>query len=136
MNYILKFTRQPGRQSYKRTSCCSVQITTKEGTRQECRNVGSMNCNFRNQSSIKPCQKIIMFSIKMQNNEILTLSISMISSFKCKSIQKEIPNASCSGVAFAQNAREQNYLMDYNWMYTYFIKAHDGLISSRLKNYN
>ena len=33
-----------------------------EGTRQECRNVGSMNCNFSvafikslNQSSIKPC---------------------------------------------------------------------------------
>ena len=77
-----------------------------------------------------------MFTIKMQNNEILTLSISMFSSFKCKSIQKEIPDASCSGVAFVQNAREQNYLMDYNWMYTYFIKAHDELISSRLKNYN
>ena len=77
-----------------------------------------------------------MFTIKMQNNEILTLSISMFSSFKCKSIQKEIPNVSCSGVAFVQNAHEQNYLMDYNWMYTYFIKAHDGLISSRLKNYN
>ena len=30
----------------KRTSCCSVQITPDEGTRQECRNVGSMNCNF------------------------------------------------------------------------------------------
>ena len=57
-----------------------------------------------------------MFTIEMQNNEILTLSISMFSSFKCKS--------------------EQNYLMDYNWMYTYFIKAHDELISSRLKNYN
>ena len=53
-----------------------------------------------------------------------------------KSIQKEIPNASCSGVAPVQNARDQNYLMDYNWMYTYFIKAHDELISSRLKNYN
>ena len=77
-----------------------------------------------------------MFTIKMQNNEILTLSISMFSSFKCKSIQKEIPHASCSGVAFVQNACEQNYLMDSNWMYTYFIKAHDELISSRLKNYN
>ena len=77
-----------------------------------------------------------MFTIEMQNNEILTLSISMFSSFKCKSIQKEIPHASCSGVAFVQNACEQNYLMDYNWMYTYFIKAHDELISSRLKNYN
>ena len=77
-----------------------------------------------------------MFTIKMQNNEILTLSISMFSSFKCKSIQKEIPHASCSGVAFVQNACEQNYLIDHNWMYTYFIKAHDELISSRLKNYN
>ena len=66
----------------------------------------------------------------------MTLSISMFSSFKCKSNQKEIPHASCSGVAFVQNARKQNYLMDYNWMYTYFIKAHDELISSRLKNYN
>ena len=77
-----------------------------------------------------------MFTIKMQNNEILTLSISMFSSFKCKSIENELQHASCSGVAFVQNAREQNYLMDYNWMYTYFIKAHDELISSRLKNYN
>ena len=77
-----------------------------------------------------------MFSIKMQNNEILTLSISMFSSFKCKSIQKEIPHASCSGVAFVQNAGEQNYLTDNDWIYTYFIKAHDELISSRLKNYN
>ena len=58
----------------------------------------------------------------MQNNEILTLSISMFSSFKCKSIQKAIPDASCSGVAFVQNARVQNYLMDYNWMYTYSLK--------------
>ena len=89
-----------------------------------------------NQSSIKPCQKKIIFTIKIQNNEILTLSISMFSSFKCKSIQKEIPHASCSGVAFVQNAREQNVLMDYNWMNTYFIKAHDGPILSRLKNYN
>ena len=77
-----------------------------------------------------------MFTIIIQNNEILTLSISMFSSLKCKSIQKEIPHASCSGVAFVQNAREQNFLMDYNWMNTYFIKAHDGPISSRLKNYN
>ena len=60
----------------------------------------------------------------------------MLSSFKCNSIQKEIPHASCSGVAFVQNAREKNYLMDYNWMYTYFIKARDGPISGRLKNYN
>ena len=60
----------------------------------------------------------------------------MLPSFKCNSIQKEIPHASCSGVAFVQNAREKNYLMDYNWMYTYFIKARDGPISSRLKNYN
>ena len=49
----------------------------------------------------------------------------MLPSFKCNSIQKEIPHASCSGVAFVQNAREKNYLMDYNWMYTYFIKARD-----------
>ena len=48
----------------------------------------------------------------------------MFSSFKCNSIQKEIPHASCSGVAFVPNAREKNYLMDYNWMYTYFIKKH------------
>ena len=75
----------------------------------------------------------------------------MLPSFKCNSIQKEIPHASCSGVAFVQNAiphascsgvacvqnaRENNYVMDYNWMYTYFIKARDGPISSRLKNYN
>ena len=54
-----------------------------------------------------------MFTIKMQNNEILTLSISMFSSFKCKSIQKEIPNASCSGVAFVQNARDFHVLTFY-----------------------
>ena len=60
----------------------------------------------------------------------------MLPSFKCNSIQKEIPHASCSGVAFVQNAREKNYLMDYNWMYSYSIKARDGSISSRLKNYN
>ena len=60
----------------------------------------------------------------------------MLPSFKCNSIQKEIPHASCSGVAFVQNACEKNYLMDYNWMYTYFIKARDGPISRRLKNYN
>ena len=55
----------------------------------------------------------------------------MLPSFKCNSIQKEIPQASCSGVAFVQNTREKNYLMDYNWMYTYFIKTRDGPISSR-----
>ena len=60
----------------------------------------------------------------------------MLPSFKCNSIQKEIPDASCSGVAFVQNACEKNYLMDYNWMYSYSIKARDGPISSRLKNYN
>ena len=60
----------------------------------------------------------------------------MLPSFKCNSIQKKIPHASCSGVAFVQNAREKNYLMDYNWMYTYFIKVRDGPISIRLKNYN
>ena len=32
--------------SYERTSCYSVQITPEEGTRQECRNVVSMYCNF------------------------------------------------------------------------------------------
>ena len=32
--------------AYKRTSCCSFLITPNEGTRQECRNVGSMNCKF------------------------------------------------------------------------------------------
>ena len=47
----------------------------------------------------------------------------MFPSFKCNSIQKEIPHASCSGVAFVQNACEKNYLMDYNWMYSYFIKS-------------
>ena len=68
-----------------------------------------------------------MFTIKMQNNEILTLSISMFSSFKCKSIQKEIPHASWSGIAFVQNAREQNYLMDYNWMLLISLKHMMGL---------
>ena len=32
--------------SYKTTSCCNVPITPDEGTTQECRKVGSMNCNF------------------------------------------------------------------------------------------
>ena len=59
----------------------------------------------------------------------------MFTTFKCKSIQKEIPT-SCGGVAFVQNAREQKYLMDYNWMRTYFIKVHHGPISNRLTNYN
>ena len=51
---------------------------------------------------------------------------------KGKSIRKEIP-ASFKEVTFVQNAREQKFLMDYNWMYTDFIKAHDGPTSSRLK---
>ena len=51
---------------------------------------------------------------------------------KGKSIRKEIP-ASFKEVTSAQNAREQKFLVDYNWMYTDFIKAHDGPTSSRLK---
>ena len=38
--------RQLFRDHIKKTSCCSVYITTNEGTRQECLNVGSMNCNL------------------------------------------------------------------------------------------
>ena len=51
---------------------------------------------------------------------------------KEKSVRKEIP-PSFKEIAFVQNAREQKFLMDYNWMYTDFIKARDGPSSSRLK---
>ena len=53
----------------------------------------------------------------------------MFSSFKGEKYSKRNPRK----FAFVQNAREQKFLMDYNWMYTDFIKARDGPTSSRLK---
>ena len=57
----------------------------------------------------------------------------MFSSFKWKSIRKEIP-AYRSEVRFIQNARKQKYLMDSNLIYTDFIEAHDGPNLGRLEN--
>ena len=49
---------------------CSYQITLDEGTRLECQNDESMNCNFSvtfikslNQSSIKPCPVVHLFAL-------------------------------------------------------------------------
>ena len=49
-----------------------------------------------------------------------------------KVFEKKSPQVA-AGLRFIQNAPEQKYFMDYNWMYTDFIKAHDGPILSRLE---
>ena len=56
----------------------------------------------------------------------------MFSSFKGEKYSKRNPRK-FQGGSSVQNAREQNFLMDYNWMYIEFIKAHVGPTSSRLK---
>ena len=57
----------------------------------------------------------------------------MFSSFKWKKYSKRNPLKLHWGYVYTKRVREKKYLMDYNWMYTDFIEAHDGPILSRLE---
>ena len=56
----------------------------------------------------------------------------MFSSFKGEKYSKRNPRKFQGGYVCTKRVRAK-ILMDYNWMYTDFIKAHDGPTSSRLK---
>ena len=65
--------------AYKRTCRDSDQITPDEGTRQGCRNLGSMNCNFSvtfikslNQSSVKPCLNTLLL-VRFTASDVTTI---------------------------------------------------------------
>ena len=64
--------------------------------------------------------------------KILTLSILMFYSFKGEKYSKRNPRKFQGGYVCTKRARAK-FSVDYNWMYTDFIKAHDGPTSSRLK---
>ena len=73
-----------------------------EGTRQKCRNVGSMNCNFLitiikslNQNSIKPCLIIMFVSVKCYSREHFLTPIIREVNFSQELSWKYLPVYAC-----------------------------------------
>ena len=96
--YTSSEKRTANLRAYKRTCRDSDQITPDEGTRQGCRNLGSMNCNFSvtfikslNQSSVKPCLNTLLL-VRFTASDVTTIFLLYVMSSIARVVEISNPS--------------------------------------------